>query len=338
VNVALVGAGRIAEVAHLPAWRTRRDARVTVVVDADAGRAESLARGAAIAEWTTDYRAVIQRPDVDAVDICLPPHLHRPVTEDCLAAGKHVLLEKPLATTLPDARRLVAAARQSGRVLMIAENWPFSTAARRAQALLTEGVLGEVFLVKAHHEAGFYIDRARDARGWVQRLEEAGGGYLMDAGIHTISLARHLCGEFASVFAQASPATPPTALEEDVVLVARFRSGALGAFDFTGRSRHLGERRLGFSLFGSRGVCDFDVWSGRVSWTVDGVRQDVEDARFSRGFAEEIAHFLDCITSGKPPLTSAEQQVASVATVLAIYRSVHEQRPVDPHALLVDSA
>lgn len=333
LRLALLGAGRIAEVAHLPALAGRETIAVQAVVDTRPDL-EAVARRWEIPEWITDYRTLLERPDIDAVDVCLPPHLHATVAEQFLARGKHVLVEKPLATTLADARRLVAAARASRAVLMVAENWPFASSARRVARLLEEGVLGEIFLLKAHHEGGFYVDRQTDSRTWASRIGEAGGGYLIDAGIHAVSLARHLLGDFASVFAYATPGVPPEALEEDLAVAGRFRAGALASMNFTGRSRHLGERRLGFTLFGSRGVAEFDVWSGHVSWTSGGVRTEIDDERFSRGFREEIDHFLACIADGVEPLTSAEQELGSLATVLAIYRAARAGRPVDPAELL----
>lgn len=306
---------------------------MTVVVDTRPDLAAVAGRWA-IPEWSADYRPLLERPDIDAVDICLPPHLHAPVTEEFLAHGKHVLVEKPFATTLTDARRMAAAARATKAVLMVAENWPFASATQRIMRLLQDGVLGEVFLMKAHHEGSFYVDRARDPRTWISRLEEAGGGYLIDAGVHTINLARHLLGDFAGVFAYAAPGAPPHALEEDLVLAARFHSGALASMNFTGRSRHLGERRLGFALFGTYGVAEFDIWSGHVSWTADGVRTEIAEAQASRGFREEIDHFLECIAAGAQPVTSADEQLRTLATVFAIYRSAREGRPVDPAELL----
>lgn len=338
LRVALLGAGRIAEAAHLPAWRDREAVTVAVVVDTRRDRLEAVARRWEIPEQATDYQSLLERADIDAVDICLPPHLHATVAEAFLARDKHVLVEKPIATTLSDAWRLAAAARATRAVLMVAENWPFASATRRVKQLLDEGILGEICLLKAHHEGGFYVDRASDPRRWIMDVEQAGGGYLIDAGVHAINLARHLLGDFASVSAYATPGVPPEALEEDLVLAGRFRSGGLASMHFTGRSRHLGERRLGFALFGTRGVADFDVWSGHVSWTADGVRTTVDDARASRGFREEIDHFLDCIVSGAEPLTSAEQQLGTLATALAAYRSVRERRPVDPAELLEETA
>jgi predicted dehydrogenase len=333
INVALVGAGRIADSAHLPAWKEQAEARVTLVAENRPKQAEAIAQKWGIPEWATNYKTILERHDIHAVDLCLPPHLHAPVTEEFLAQGKHVLVEKPMATTLDDARRMVKAAAQSRSVLMVAENWPFASSTRRVMDLMRAGALGEVFMLKAHHESGLYIDRTGETRPWVLNAWQAGGGYLFDAGIHTINLARHLMGEFASLFAYAAPGPPPEMLEDDVALAARFRSGAIGSMSFTGRSRHLGERKLGFMLFGDRGVAEFDIWSGRVSWTTNGVRTDTNEAGFSRGFHEEIRHFLDCIASGAKPLTSAEQQLGTLAAVLAIYQSLRDRRPVDPAEL-----
>ncbi len=334
IHIALVGAGRIADAAHLPAWKEQTDARVTLVVENHPERAEWIARKWEIPEWVTDYRTILERDDIHAVDLCLPPHLHAPVTEEFLARGKHVLVEKPMATNLDDARRMVMAAAGSEAVFMVAENWPFASSTRRVMDLIREGVLGELFFMKAHHESGLYIDRGRETRPWVLNAKQSGGGYLLDAGIHTINLARHLMGEYASLFAFATPGSPPDALEDDLVLAARFRSGKIASMCFTGRSRHLGERKLGFTLFGTGGVAEFDIWSGRVSWTSSGIQTDLEETEFSRGFREEIRHFLDCITSGGQPLTSAEQQIGTVAAALAIYQSLRERRPVDPAELL----
>lgn len=336
LRVALLGAGRFAEIGHLPAWSERANAKVTLVADVDPARLEAVTVRWNIPERAADYRALLDREDIDAVDICLPHHLHASVAEEFLLRGKHVMLEKPIATTLAEARRLVAAARAARTVLMIAENWLFASAARKVKQLLDDGVLGEIFLLKAHHEGGFYVNRAKDTRRWMADLRQAGGGYLIDAGVHAISLARHLLGDFALVSSHALPGVPPEALEEDVVLAGKFHSGALASMHFTGRSRHLGERRLGFALFGTRGVAELDIWSGHVSWTVDGVRTAIDDDGASRGFREEIDHFLECVASGAEPLTSAERQLGSLATVFAAYLSVREGRPVDPAKLIQD--
>lgn len=334
VRVALVGAGRIAEVGHLPAWSNRAGAGVTVLAEADPRRGEEVARRWQIPESHADYRSLLDRSDIDAVDICLPNDLHTPVAEAFLLRGKHVLLEKPIATAIGDVRRLIEAAERGGAVLMVAENWLFASSARRAKKLVDDRVLGEVFLAKTHHEGGFYVEREKDPRRWMSEPSRAGGGYLIDAGIHAISLIRHLLGEFASVSAYATPGVPPQALEEDVALSARLASGALANMHFTGRSRHLGERRLGVRLFGTRGVAELDIWSGRFSWTVDGVSTSIEEQGFSRGFRELVDHFLHCIATGAEPLTSAPRQMGSLATVLAAYRSAREGRSVDPAELL----
>ncbi|MGQ0543860.1 MAG: Gfo/Idh/MocA family protein [Betaproteobacteria bacterium] len=334
VRVALIGAGRVAEWGHLPAWSDRADAGLAVVVEADARRRDEVAQRWQVPERAGDYRPLLERADIHAVDICLPNDLHAPVAEAFLLRGKHVLVEKPIATAIGDVRRLADAARRGGAVLMVAENWLFASSARRAKRLLDEGALGEVFLAKTHHEGGFYVEREKDPRRWMSDAARAGGGYLIDAGIHAISLVRHLLGEFASVSAYAAPGVPPEALEEDVALSARLASGALASMHFTGRSRHLGERRLGVRLFGTRGIAELDIWSGRFSSTVQGVRTSVEEQGFSRGFRELVDHFLECVASGAEPLTSARRQIGSLATVLAAYRSAREGRSFDPAELL----
>lgn len=340
LKVVLIGAGLVAERAHLPAWREQPDARVSLIVDVNAERAAAVARRWEIPRWAMDWRAVLDDASVTAVDICLPPHLHAIVTKACLAAGKHVLVEKPIATTIADAQGMVEAAARARRTLMVAENWPFSSAARQVLKLLHDGALGDVFSLRAHHETAIYLDREHDLRSWARRPEQVGGGYLMDAGMHTINLARHLLGEYSSLFAYTGPQIPSDGPppETEAVVAARFRAGGLASMSFTGRSRHLGGRRLGFALFASRGIATFEVASGHVSWTVDGKRTTIDEAVPSLGYSEEIRHFLDCVRTGAAPLTSGEHQLGTLAAVLAAYRSNCENRPVDPAELLADKS
>lgn len=335
VRVALVGAGEIAEVAHLPAWAAAKNTRVEVLVDPNQERAQGIATKFGIPHCAEDLKEVLRSGDVDAVDICTPPHLHAPMVLSALSAGLHVLVEKPMAPNLHEAEAIVQAAEASGRTVMIAENWLFSSARRQAEEIIRKHALGQPFLIKARHESSLYVSSTGGAPAWTFSAETAGGGYLMQAGIHTVALAEAMVGPFEEVSAYTSDGStsPDGALESTAVVNALFASGALGSLVFTARSRHLGPRRLGLELFFDSGSLELDVWSGRVSYTVDGQQTTVEDENSSMGFVEEITHFVHCIRTGAEPEPSPARLLSSLKTILAAYQSAGSGCSTRPSAI-----
>lgn len=334
LQVALVGAGRIAREAHLPVWAERPEVMLGWVVDTRQEAARETAEAWGIPRWTTDYREVLADDTVGAVDICTPAVTHAEICTAFLRRGCHVLVEKPAALYLSDLRDMQTAAEESGAVLMVAENWPFSSTARRVKEVLERPDPWEPLLLQAWHESALRLpppvppSREMGDRNWL--------GYLFAAGIHSLNLARYLVGEFASLaaFSTSAPSGPYYPLDDDVVVAARFSGGAIGSFSFTGRSRHVGERRLGFRLVADQGVVQFDVLTGRVEVHAGGEGRVDQEAAPSLGYEEEIDHFLRCIEAGEEPLTSARDQLRTLAAVVAAYQSLEKGTVVSPMALL----
>lgn len=343
LRVGLIGAGLIARQAHIPAWADNDGAELAWIVDNREEAVRQTAEEWEIPNWTTDYRDLLASKEVDAVDICLPTEAHVEVALAFLNQGCHVLVEKPVALSIEEVKAMNRAALEAGSTLMVAENWPFSTAMRRVNEILRGDEPWEPIMLQASHESALRIlPKEPPAR---QVADQGRLGYLFVAGIHTLNLARELIGEFDQITAYATPYEqgPYYPLDTDVALAARFRNGSVGSFNFTGRSRHLGERKLSFKLIADRGVIEFDVYSGWVRCTADGSRTTYEIEGPSVGFGnpalgytEEIAHFVECISTGKKPRTSADDQLRTLAVVLAAYRSLETGTSVNPGALLLE--
>lgn len=341
LRVALIGAGQIAREAHIPAWAASDGAELVCVVDNRKEAARDTAKESGILEWTTDYRDLLSRDDIDAVDICLPVVAHAEVSLAFLREGCHVLIEKPVALSIKEVQAMRHAALEAEKVLMVAENWPFSAAMRRVNQILSSGEPWKPITLQASHESALRLPPKEPSLRKVG--DEYRLGYLFTAGIHSLNLARCIVGEFDAITAYATPTKsgPYYPVDDDLALAARFENGAVGSFSFTGRSRHLGERKLGFKLVADRGVIEFDVWSGWVRCTADGSRttyeMDASSSGFNNpalGFTQEIAHFLECIEEGKEPRTSAEDQLRTLAVVLAAYRSIETGDSIKPASLL----
>ncbi len=320
LTLALIGAGNIAEFAHLPALTRHGEIDLRWVVDANEQLAAKRAASWGAERWAPDYRRALDDPDVDAVDICLPPRLHKQATLDALAAGKHVLLEKPMVLDLREAHEIRAAVERSDRCFMVAENWYFAPAVTGALAHLRSGAIGEPFLIRMSHDTPFRIPPYDG---------DPGVGWLLSVGTHVFSTTRMLLGEPTRVFAIAAQQVEghEPIVESDVAATAEFKPGLIGSFCFTARSPHLGERRLAFSIFGSEGLVEFEVWSGLVRLT----RGDTEVTELprtpSRGYDEEVDHFVRCVRDGTTPTSDVDDQIKTLAVVAAARQSLTTRQP-----------
>ena len=187
IGVAVIGTGNIAQ-SHLTAWKRLVDsgqARLEVACDNDLERARVAAERYGAAAWATDFEEAVRRPEVQAVDICLPHHLHLPAILAAARAGKHVLCEKPLARSAAEAKRMAHTCQQAG--VLLAEAWmtpfnpPWDNAVREAES----GALGELRSVRG--EFTFTIGPGRE--GDYRWDPEQGGGSLLDVGIYATGAA-----------------------------------------------------------------------------------------------------------------------------------------------------
>ncbi|MFF7160123.1 Gfo/Idh/MocA family protein [Streptomyces sp. NPDC008086] len=276
--------------AHSQGWRTAGrvfDLPRTPVLTAICGRDATAVRAAAErhgwASAETDWRALIARDDIDLVDICTPGDSHAEIALAALAAGKHVLCEKPLANSVEEAEAMTAAAEQAqqrGQLAMVGFNYRRVPAAALARSMVAEGRLGRLRHVRVTYLQDWLVD-PQFPLTWRLRKELAGSGALGDLGAHIIDLAQHLAGERLSgvsalteTFVRERPlpggavkglsavsaeaATGPVTVDDAAVFTGRFPSGALASFEAT---RYATGRKnaLRIELNGERGSIAFDL-------------------------------------------------------------------------------
>ncbi len=192
-RIALVGCGQIAQ-QHMQKYATLEGVRMVAFCDLDEGAARRAAETYG-GDVLTDFREVLKRDDVDAVDVCLHNNLHAPVTIAALEAGKHVYCEKPMAGSYRDAEAMRDAARRTGRMLHIQLAHLYAPETRASRELIAAGMLGDVFHARS---AGFrrrgrpYVD-GYGAANFVRKAQ-ASGGALYDMGVYHISQALDLLG------------------------------------------------------------------------------------------------------------------------------------------------
>jgi predicted dehydrogenase len=213
----------------------------------------------------TDWRAAVEDPDIDVIDILLPNAMHHAVVMAAVAAGKHVICEKPLALTGDLAREMTQAAEKAGVVNQVGFNWRLTPAVQQAKKLIAEGAIGEVRYIRSHWMGEFFNDPSIPMV-WRFKKEQAGSGALGDLGSHAIDFSRFLCGEIVEVQGlQAQYVTKRSLpgggegdqdVEDTTTFMVKFASGAMGYVE-SSWSAPGKKTSAGFDVIGSTGSISF---------------------------------------------------------------------------------
>jgi predicted dehydrogenase len=301
---------------------------LVALAEQDASVAAAKAAEWQVTTWTQDYRELLGRDQVDAVSICLPHSRHASAAVAAAEAGLHVLVEKPMATTLDEADRMITAARQHGVCLMVAENIRFDATYQRVAELLQAGTLGEIFMIR--------ISREHQMRGYLQArpwfLQEAFCGIFASGGVHDFELLRMLAGEIAHVYALAPRAVFHEMTGEDSgVVVVGLANGAVATLveSFAIRTPTPGVQGIVHGSGGSLWFSGEEIRLYRMEQDGQADAVEVITVPSVDTFQAEIAHFLDCLEQGATPITSGEEERKPLAAVLAAYESLRRGARVD---------
>ena len=317
LRVGLIGAGGIAG-AHVKGYLANPDV-VQLVAVADPVEANALRRaepaGAAVFD---SYERMLADADLDAVDICLPHHLHRDAIIAAAAAGKHILCEKPLCLTLEEADEVRTAVERAGVTLMCAHNQLFSPPVAKARELIEQGVIGDVYEVRTTDS--FFNDFDPSSMGWRASAATSGGGELIDTGYHPSYLLLHLA-DAAPVSVAAMLSTHRLTFmegEDSAQLLVRFANGVVGTLT-TSWAYTPTPNTERFSVVGSLGSLHAIGPVLTVQLREGGMT--VHEFEPVDEFAAEIRHFAESIAEGRAPLHSHVEGIQTLELILAAYRS-----------------
>jgi len=317
LRVGLIGAGGIT-VAHAGGYRRNPEAVVLAAV-ADPVTANAVERAAEFdAAVYDDYRTMLAEADIDAVDICLPHHLHKDAIVAAARAGKHVLCEKPLCLTPAEAAEITEAVAASGITVMCAHNQLFLPAVAKAKELLDSGLLGRVFEVRTTDS--FFNDFTPESMGWRANAKTSGGGELIDTGYHPSYLLLHLAGG-VPVEAMAMLSTYRLTFmegEDSAQVLVRFDNGVLGSIVTSWAYQPSGNTER-FSVVGERGSLFSDGTS--LTYQLRGEDPVTLDFEPVHEFSAEIAHFARSVTDGTRPLHTEKEGIEVLGIILAAYES-----------------
>jgi UDP-N-acetylglucosamine 3-dehydrogenase len=230
LRIGVIGCGAIAKHLHVPDYAAAPEAELVALCDIVKGKAEDLARKfAPSAKVYTDYKALLKDGNVDAVSVCLPNILHGPVTMAAAKAGCHVLVEKPMATSLDEAKAMIAAAKKAGVLLMVNQSQRRFPSHVKAKEVMDSGIMGKVLQVTAvfgHEGPEFWSPTGK----WFFQKKQARFGAMADLGVHKADLVRHITGkEIAEVGAfYGTLEKKNTDVEDNFAAALKFVDGTLG--------------------------------------------------------------------------------------------------------------
>lgn len=335
LGVGIIGCGGISN-GHARGWNANSDrAKVVAVADVVDAAAQTRAAQVGGAKTYADFNDLLQDPNVDAVDICLPHHVHKAAAVAAANAKKHILIEKPLCLTMDEAKEIEAAVTANGVTLMCAHNQVFMESVQQIKPRIEDGLVGDVYWI---HSADCFLSRpfirtgsaalASHAPGsWRAKREFMGGGELIDTGYHPTYRLLYLAGAKALTVSAVltNHRLPQLDGEDTAQVLVTFDNGATGQI-LSSWAMNLPSGYM-IHVVGDRGT--LSAGAGRLEFKANGMDQPaVRELEVPDTFTREIEHFIGCLENGETPVQSLADGIATLRLIRGAYQSAEEQRIV----------
>ncbi len=335
VRIGIVGS-KFAATLHVEAYKRNMYAQVVAAASLDP-ELPDFCKEYNIPSFYNGYQEMIEKAEIDLVDVCVPNFLHKEVVVAAAESGRHVISEKPLATKLEDADAMLEACARNNVKLMYAEDWVFAPSLRRAKAICDEGGIGDILYIKAKET------HSGSHSPFAQKIKFCGGGAMIHLGIHPIGFARYLkAKEVVEVVGKTSGGSERNMKhlsmegEDWATGILTFEDGTFALVE--GNYITMGGLDDTVEIYGTKGVIKIDLSQGSpISvYSSDGYSYAIEktettkgwtkpavDEEWSLGYPDEISHFVDCVRLDKDPMLGmrGEDGRAALEIVMAIYES-----------------
>jgi predicted dehydrogenase len=328
---AIVGLGKYATEQIIPNFKHCKRSKLVALVSGSPDKAKKIASENQVNPKNIyDYKTfdrIADNPEVDIIYIILPNSMHAEYTIRGAKAGKHIISEKPMATSVKDCEAMIEACKQANRKLMIGYRAQYEPFNLKAIEMARGKELGELKFINADH--GRHLDPKDPADQWRMKKDLAGGGSLMDIGIYSLNAARYLTGEEPielSAMMHSTPGDPRfKEVEENTTFMLRFPSGVLAncssSYSYRDTKR--------FRVFGSDAWLELDPATEYKKHQMRiGRKGKEEEIQMEEGnqFASQMDHFSECVLDNKNPKTPGEEGLRDVRLMMAIYEAAKTQK------------
>lgn len=329
IKIGVIGCGQIARHRHIPEYAANKDVELVAFCDIDQEKARTLAAKYGGKKVFTDYQELLAQKEVQAVSICTSNYLHAPITIAAAEAGKHILVEKPMATSLKEADAMIQAAARNKVFLMVAHNQRLAPMHQIAKKIIDSGMMGRVYSVRTSFgHAG--PENWSPTGKWFFKKTEAFAGAMADLGVHKADLMRWLLGkEVVEVGAFVTRLEKQGDVDDNAVCILKFADGAIGTLTASWTFKpqednstiiYCEKGTLKLAAEPGRPVVAYlsEPGRGEMVFEVPKLQTNEEGGQFTSGV---IDTFLECIRNDHPPAISGEEGKKALEIVLAAFRS-----------------
>ena len=347
MKVAVIGCGTIANAAHIPSYMKNKDVEIAYFCDILPERAQKAVEQYGVGKAVVDYHEVLKDPEVVAVSVCTPNNVHARIAIDAMRAGKHVLCEKPAARTYSVSRELQKAQHETGMTLNIGVVNRFNDAVRRIKQHIDRGELGEIYQVYV----SFRAHRSIPGLGGAFTTKAiAGGGALIDWGVHYLDIVMYCCGDpvpktvsgqafcklgkdidnYVYTDMWAGPHIPGGVYDVDDSVTALIRTEGPVITVNGAWAQNIGVRESFIDFMGDRAGIRLQYGGNYTLYTAkDGMLQTITPAfQTSDMFQREIDEFVDCVKTGKKLASHIDTVIITAQIMQAIYDSSDQNKEI----------
>lgn len=340
VNIGIIGCGKIAQVRHIPEYISNKNCKLIGFYDSNLSRAKEMAQKYGGIAFDS-YQELLQNKIIDAVSICVPNNLHAEFTIAALYAGKHVLCEKPMATTISDCEAMVKVAEETGKKLLIGHNQRLTSAHKLAKKLIEEGLIGEIITFKTTfgHSGPetWSIDPGQDV--WFFNKELTLMGVMADLGIHKTDLIQFLTGQtIIETTAKLTTLDKRNSdgnligVDDNAFCIYKMKNGIVGTM--TASWTYYGPEDNSTILYGKKGIMriyDDPIYSIKVLLhNGEKINYEIEKIQTNDNQTKSgvIDLFIDSIMNDKETELSGKTALSAMRVVFASIQSSNTGRTI----------
>lgn len=324
IKLGIIGTGLAAKILHLPALkRLSEKFEITAICNHTEKKAKEFSELVGGVKYYLDYKELLRDKNVDAVDITLPIDLNYKVTIDSLKAGKHVFLEKPLAGSMIEAKKMLELKTRHKQVMLLAENFRYRKVYNSVNDILKKKSIGNVYAAQWNVFYRVTSDKDYGATKWRQKHKYV-GGFMLDAGVHNIAALRMLFGEVRSVAAFTDSINPKIGKPDTMSVQMIFSSGVKVIYNLFFSVKHHWENKL--LVFGDKGTIEVndDLIALKLN---DNTPQIIDGSDFG-GYDEEFMDFYKAIITRKKVKSAFIDGYKDMEVVFAALKSAETNKVI----------
>ena len=325
VKLGIIGTGLAARNLHLPALMNLKSKfKIIAVCNHTEKKAKDFAKLVGDVPYYLDYKELLERDDIEAVLITLPIELNYKVCRDAMAAGKHVLLEKPLSANLREAKQLLALEKKYKTVKMVGENYRYRNIFLKAKKYIDEGKIGKVY--SFNWNVFQRVDTTKDygATLWRQQHQYP-GGFLLDGGVHYVAAIRYLLGDFKFISPLTDSVDSRVGKLDTLMLQFISEKGIPGILNlFFSVQAHSEDRLL---IFGDKGT--IEILSSVLLLKKEGKKDKVENLEDQLGFENELNEFYKAVVKGQKVISSFKEAYGDMEVIINAVKAAKNKRKVN---------